>query len=113
MQDSIGAKGNPLKIASLIQQDGFARQFEAFNRTQFTSAIDSFLRQERSIPSTLRIWLKCSKMRFVPLAFSKRMILRMLRRRASRLLYSLDRKTRRREMIKGRKLIRKTEIMSK
>ena len=110
MQANIGQKGNSLKMASLVLQPSFVDQFEKLDRIQLRSAIDSVLLADRSIRLTARIWLRLLKMPFVPLAFSKTMILRMLRARSSKLMYSLGKKDRHQMMHRARKEMRRTKI---
>lgn len=97
-------------MASLVLQPSFADQFKGLNRIRLRSVIDSFLAQDRSIPLIVRLWLKCLKTRYVPLGFSKMMILSMLRARSSKLLALLG-KDMEREMLKGADLMSKTRII--
>lgn len=110
MREYTGPFANNLKTASLVMQPAFADQFKKFDRIQLKSAIDSFLLQEPSTPLIRRIWLKCLKMRFVPLAFSRMMILNMLRARSSKWLKQLPRQERRWLENKARKKARKLKI---
>lgn len=91
-------------------QSRFASQLKGLSRIQLRSNIDSFLQQDRSIPLIVRIWLRCLRTRFVPLGFSKMMLLNLLRARSSRLLWSQKKKARHYFQHQGRKLMRKTKI---
>lgn len=110
MQESIGPKEHRLKMASLALQPGFAAQFKKLNRIQYKSAIDSYLAADPLIPSTLRLWLRCSKTRFVPLGLSKTILLNLLVSQSSRLLSRQGQGKRNRLMERGRALIKKTKI---
>lgn len=85
MPESIGDLEKRLKMASSILSGAFAGSLKGLSRTRFTSSIDSYLKQDPSIHSIVRLWLNVLKMPFVPLGFSKMMILSMLRRRALKL----------------------------
>lgn len=86
MQGNTGPNEKSLRIASLVMQESFVETWNQLDRIQLRSSIDSFLSQERSIPLILRLFVNVLKMRFVPLGFSKTILLRMLRARSSKLL---------------------------
>lgn len=86
MQANTGPNEKSLRIASLIMQESFVETWNQLDRIQLRSNIDIFLNQERSIPLILRLYVSVLKMPFVPLGFSKMILLRMLRGRSSKLL---------------------------
>lgn len=110
MQEFTGPQETSLKMNAVVLQSGFVDQFKKLNRTQLKLSINSFLTQERSIPLIVRIWLSVLKMPFVPLKFSKMILLNLLQNRASRLLKSVKRPQRRWFMNKARKLINRKKI---
>jgi len=110
MREFTGPNAEKLKIASLVMQQRFVDQFKKLDHTQLKSAIDSFLGQDLSIPLILRFWLKCLRMPFVPLGFSKMMILSTLRAQSSKLMWSQKGKVRKKLMHYGRKIMYRTKI---
>ncbi len=111
MRESTGPLGKKALMQSIVLQPAFADQLRELNPIQFRSAINSFLSHDPLIRLTVRIWLNVLKMPFVPLAFSKMILLSMLRGRSSNVLRQIKGKVRRKSASRARKLMKKLRIM--